>query len=105
MGNSHLTRISLDRLYTLDSQDAEVMENDNSEQRERMKKYINAVMETLLSDNQRMIIKMHYGGLPTSEIAIICCISQRAVQKNIKAAMKILIQQKNIFQKANEIGS
>lgn len=104
MKGSRRTRENLDLLYTLDPQDTEVMENCNTEQRERMKRYIKAVMETALTERQRQIVRMYHGeGLSTPEIARIIGVSPRAVQLSLEGAMIKIGQHKKIFLKSEAI--
>jgi len=95
-----VTRESLDALYTLDPQDAEIMENCNDEQRERMKKYINAVMEIMLTARQRQVVWMYYAeGMTVTEIAAALGISPRGARRVLGAGMRKIEKQKKIFLK------
>lgn len=98
-----VTRESLDALYTLDPQDAEIMENCNDEQRERMKKYINAVMEIMLTARQRQVVWMYYAeGMTVTEIAAALGISPRGVRRVLGAGMRKIEKHKKIFFKTEQ---
>ena len=103
MRDTHLTVESLENLYTLDPQDADIMENSNSVQREQMKKYINAVMETALTERQRQIVELYFELKdPTFEkVAAAEGISRQVAGKIFKAAMKKLEVHKKIFLKTH----
>lgn len=89
---------SLDNLYTLDPQDAEAYENCNTEQRERMKRYISAVMEVILTARQRQVVWMHYAeGKSVTEIAAALGISPRGVRRILGAGMRKIEKHKKIF--------
>ena len=88
-------------MYTLDPQDADAMESCNDEQLERMKKYVDAVMDVMLTERQRQIVWMHHGeGRGTADIAEELGISIRRVQAALCAGMKKLNKQKKIFIKS-----
>lgn len=98
--NTRLTQLSLENLYTLDPHDAEVMENDNSEQREQMKKYIDGVLDEFLTERQRQVFKMFHGEmLSTKEIAKILHISPKTVRNILRVSMYKIQQHKKIFLK------
>ncbi len=96
----HATSESLNRMYTLDPQDAEQMENCNDEQLERMKKYVNAVMDEMLTERQRQVVWMRYAEeKKTTEIAAALGISPRGVRGALAAGMKKISKHKKIFLK------
>jgi len=98
--NSLATSESLDVFYTLDPQDAEMMENCNNAQRERMRKYINAVMEIMLTARQRQVVWMYYAeGKTMTEIAAALGISPRGARGVLGAGMRKIEKQKKIFLK------
>lgn len=93
-----VTKESLENFYTLDPQDDF---ETNDEQIARMKKYLNAVMETALTERQRQIVTMYHGeGKKTPEIAEILNISPRTVQTILVRAMDKLEHYKKIFLKS-----
>lgn len=103
MAITHLTQISLNNLYTLDSHDADIMENDNTEQRQNMKKLIAAVMDNSLTDRQRQIVKMYFferKNMP--QIAIILGIKAPTVSITLKRAMEKFEKNKKIFEKVRQ---
>jgi len=103
MRDIHLTQESLESLYTLDHHDIDVMENNNSNQREQMKKYLDAVMETVLTERQREIVEAYFKLKdPTFEkIAVELGIRRQVVTRTFKAAMKKLEVHKIIFLKTH----
>jgi DNA-directed RNA polymerase specialized sigma subunit len=98
MKESHATSVNLDNLYTLDPQD-DLCTND--EERIRMKKYLVAVMDEVLTKTQKRIVLIYYGEEKrTPEIATILGMNPRKVQRELKSAKEILNHYKNIFIKA-----
>jgi RNA polymerase sigma factor (sigma-70 family) len=97
--HSRATSESLDLLYTLDPHDID--ESTNDADRERMKKYIEGVLDEFLSDRQRQIVKMYYGQkLSSYKIATNLKISPKTVQRILVDAWKKIQQHKNIFLKS-----
>lgn len=88
-------------MYTLDPQDAEGMESSNNEQRERMKKYIDAVMDVMLTARQKQVVWMYHAeGKKTAEIATALSLSPRRVQVLLATGMKKINKSKKIFLKS-----
>lgn len=92
------TNVSLENLYTLDPQDEPAT---NDEERARMKKYLNAVMETVLTDRQRRVLKIYYSlDKPSFEkVGKILKLNKSTVREIYNAAIKKLEVHKNIFSK------
>jgi RNA polymerase sigma factor (sigma-70 family) len=87
-------------MYTLDPQDSEQMENCNDEQLERMQKYVDAVMDVMLTERQRQVVWMRHGeGKKTTEIAAALGISPRGVRGALAAGMRKISKHKKIFLK------
>ncbi len=98
MKNSHATKENLDLLYTLDRHDID--EESNIEDRRRMKKYMQGVLDEFLTERQRQIVLMHHGqGLSTYEIAQKLSLSPKSIQATLKEAMDKIQQHKKIFLK------
>ncbi len=88
-------------MYTLDPQDADAMENCNDAELARMKKYVDAVIDVMLTERQRQVVWMRHGeGRGTAEIAEELGISMRRVQAALSSGMKKLNKQKKIFIKS-----
>jgi DNA-directed RNA polymerase sigma subunit (sigma70/sigma32) len=77
------------------------MENNNSEQLDRMKKYLNAVMDTVLTERQREVVNLFFAlDKPTFEkIAEETGTTRQVAHKTFKEAMKKLEIHKKIFLK------
>jgi len=87
-------------MYTLDPQDAEQMENCNDAELARMKKYIDAVMDVMLTERQKQVVWMYHAeGRKTSEIASALGISPRGVRGTLAAGMRKISKHKKIFLK------
>ena len=102
--NTRSTSISsLSNLYTLDPQDVEGMENCNDKQLERMKKYIDAVMDVMLTARQKQVVWMYHAeGKSTTEISAALGITPRRARAILDSGMRKLQKHKKIFFKAEQ---